>query len=200
MTLWRIHDGATHSPSAGTSHRWLYLRGVPDVKWIYESSSDNHARALLGTDGTHPLVCFGINPSTAAPGSLDRTVATVEGVAARAGFDSFMMLNVYPQRATDPNEMHHTLDQALHDWNLRSIATFVDERALTVWAAWGTLIGKRSYLPGLLAEIVALPELSNCLWRSRGARSKAGHPHHPLYVRADAPLHNFDVAAYATSL
>lgn len=205
--------GAPSSPSEGVSYRrdragnpdpFLMTRGyllpVQEATWIYEPSPDNYARTLLGAAGTHPLVCVGINPSTAVPGNLDRTVATVERVAAAEGFDGFMMLNVYPQRATNPDDMHHALDQRLHDWNLRSVAAFVDGRPLTVWAAWGTLIGRRAYLPRLLAELVDLPELSNCRWRSRGSRSKAGHPHHPLYVRADAPLDNFDVAAYVASL
>ena len=110
------------------------------------------------------------------------------------------MLNVYPQRATDPDDLHVTVDPELHEWNKRSIATFVHGRALSVWAAWGTLIRKRAYLPALLAEIVALPELDSCRWVSRGVRSRAGDPHHPLYVRADATLEPFDVHAYVATL
>ena len=29
-----------------------------------------------------------------------------------------------------------------------------------------------------------------------GAISKKGHPHHPLYLRRDEPLRDFDVARY----
>lgn len=116
------------------------------------------------------------------------------------GYDGFMMLNVYPQRATDPDDLHITADPELHQWNMRSIAAFVDGRNLSVWAAWGTLIRKRPYLPSLLTEIVALPEMANCRWMSRGARSKAGDPHHPLYVRADAPLEDFDVQTYSAAI
>lgn len=177
-----------------------YLQGMSDTTWIYEPSPDNGARTLLGTEGECPLVCIGVNPSTAFPGNLDPTVATVERVAAYAGYNGFMMLNVYAQRATDPDDIHLSLNHELHDWNLRSIASFVDGRNLTVWAAWGTLIRKRAYLPGLLTEIVALPELSSCRWRSRGTRSRAGHPHHPLYVKDDAPLDQFDVGAHVASL
>ncbi|QYJ03506.1 DUF1643 domain-containing protein [Nocardioides panacisoli] len=168
--------------------------------WIYTPSPENDARTLLGTEGHRPLVCIGINPSTAAPESLDRTVTTVERVAAYGDYDSFMMLNVYPQRATDPEDIHPAMDPQLHQWNLRSIAAFVAGRDLPVWAAWGTLIRKRQYLAGLLSEIVALPELSNCTWWSRGARTMDGHPHHPLYVRHDAPLDPFDVGTYLGSL
>jgi len=69
-----------------------------------------------------------------------------------------------------------------------------------VWAAWGTLIHKRKYLPQLLKEIAALQEMANVHWQTRGPRSKAGHPHHPLYVRTDASLEEFDVSAYLDSL
>ena len=169
------------------------------AKWIYTPSPDNSARTLLGTHGQHPLVCVGINPSTAAPGDLDRTVATVERVAERDGFDSFVMLNVYPQRATNPSDMHTAVDLELHAWNMRSIEGFVNGRTLEVWAAC-TLIRKRKYLPHLLADIVALPELANVQWLSRGPRSKARHPHHRLYVRADALLDAFDVRAYLANL
>lgn len=169
-------------------------------KWIYTPSPDNSARTLLGTQGERPLVCVGINPSTASPGHLDRTVATVERVAERGGFDSFMMLNVYPQRATNPNDIHTAMDPELHAWNMRSIADFADGRTLEVWAAWGTLIGKRKYLPKLLTEIIALPGLANVQWLSRGRRSKAGHPHHPLYVPAEALLDAFDVSTYLANL
>lgn len=145
-------------------------------------------------------MCVGINPSTAAPGDLDRTVATVERVSVQRQYDGFMMLNVYPQRATDPNDLDATADGELHEWNMRSIAAFADGRNLSVWAAWGTLIRKRTYLAALLIDIVALPEMANCRWMSRGARSKAGDPHHPLYVKADALLEKFDVHAYVATL
>jgi hypothetical protein len=168
--------------------------------WIYTPSPDNSARTLLGIEGAQPLVCVGINPSTAAPGDLDRTVATVARVAEGRGFDGFMVLNVYPQRATNPSDMHAAADLELHAWNMRSIADFADGRTLNVWAAWGTLIRKRKYLPQLLTEIVALPELANVRWLCRGPRSRAGHPHHPLYVRADALLDDFDVSAYLATL
>ena len=33
-------------------------------------------------------------------------------------------------------------------------------------------------------------------WFSAGKRSKKGHPHHPLYLRKDSPLEEFDVESY----
>ena len=67
-----------------------------------------------------PLVCIGINPSTAQPGALDPTLKSVERLANANGFDSWIMFNVYPQRATDPNDMDRVPDRALCDENLQS--------------------------------------------------------------------------------
>lgn len=164
--------------------------------WIYENNADNSARFVLGTLGDNPLVCFGINPSTAAPNDLDRTVATVERVAKLNGHDGFVMLNVYAQRATNPRDMHESYLADLKDENERHIAAVVGGRPLTLWAAWGTEIDRRPYLRPLLKDIVGLPQLADARWVSRGAVTKDGHPHHPLYVKDTAPFETYDVSRY----
>ena len=65
-----------------------------------------------------------------------------------------------------------------------------------MWAAWGTLIEKRDYLPGLMREMVALTREKNTPWVTFGPRSKKGHPHHPLYLRKDSTPEPFDVENY----
>ena len=85
-----------------------YAGGV----WYYEPHTYQNYRYVLGRVGKHPLVCIGINPSTAQPGALDPTLKSVERLAAANGFDSWIMFNVYPQRATDPNDMDKTPDRA----------------------------------------------------------------------------------------
>lgn len=42
------------------------------------------------------------------------------------------MLNAYPQRATDPNEIHGDLDPALKAENERHIVELVNGRSLTL--------------------------------------------------------------------
>ena len=66
----------------------------------------------------------------------------------------------------------------------------------TMWAAWGTLIEKRDYLPGLMREMVALTRERDIPWVTFGKRSKKGHPHHPLYLRKDSTPEPFDVEDY----
>ena len=128
----------------------------PGGTWYYEPHVYLPYRYVLGRVGRRPLVCIGINPSTAQPGALDPTLKSVERLAAHNGFDSWIMFNVYPQRATNPNDMDRIPDRALCDENLRWLAAVLENTQPTMWAAWGTLIEKRDYLPGLMREMVAL--------------------------------------------
>jgi hypothetical protein len=106
------------------------------------------------------------------------------------------MFNVYPQRATNPNDMDKTPDRILCDENLRWLQAVLAQTEPTMWAAWGTLIEKRDYLPGLMREMVALTREKNIPWVTFGPRSKKGHPHHPLYLRKDSTPESFDVENY----
>ena len=71
-------------------------------RWIYVPDFYTEYRYILGTRGNNPLICIGINPSTAEPDHLDNTLKSVSRIAAGNGFDSFIMFNVYAQRATSP--------------------------------------------------------------------------------------------------
>ena len=57
-----------------------------------------------------------------------------------------------------------------------------------IWAAWGTLIETEQYLKDCLEGIVKIAEKYGCHWYTIGERTKAGHPHHPLYLRRDAEM------------
>ena len=166
------------------------------ARWLYVPPYYTEYRYILGTRGENPLICIGINPSTAQPGDLDNTLKSVERIALGNGYDSFTMFNVYPQRATDPNDMDKTPDRALCDENLLWLRAVLAETEPTMWAAWGTLIEKRDYLPGLMREMVALTRERDIPWVTFGKRSKKGHPHHPLYLRKDSTPEPFDVENY----
>ena len=167
-------------------------------KWLFVPNTYTEYRYILGTRGENPLICIGINPSTARPGALDPTLKSVERIALRNGFDSFIMFNVYAQRATSPDDMEWVLNAELHRENMRAFAYILSRTPdPVVWAAWGTIIEKRDYLWPCLRDMIALGEAAGARWVTCGKRSAAGHPHHPLYLRADAVPEPFDVAAYA---
>lgn len=167
-----------------------------EPQWIYERADDGSARYVLGTVGSNPLVCFGINPSTAVPSSPDRTVSRVMRFAADNGYDCWIMLNVYPQIATDPKALGRVYRPEFKTENERHIPAVIGDRPLTLLAAWGGLITSRSYFPALLKDILGLSAIAGCDWVSLGESTKDGHPRHPLYVRGDVELQPFDIDGY----
>ena len=170
-------------------------------RWLYVPNTYREYRYILATRGTRPLICVGVNPSTAAPGDLDPTLKSVERVARFNGYDSFIMFNVDAQRATRPQDMERERNEALHRENMAAFAyalSLSEEPA--VWAAWGTVIEQRPYLPGCVRDMIEIGRSHGARWFTAGARSKKGHPHHPLYLRGDSTLEFFDAAAYAAAL
>ena len=49
------------------------------------------------------------------------------------------------------------------------------------------VIEKRAYLPRCVRDMVLLGEDFSARWYTAGPRSRAGHPHHPLYLKKDSP-------------
>ena len=178
--------------------------GYDAEKWLYVPDFYTEYRYLLGTRGEKPLVCIGINPSTAEPDRLDPTLQSVERVAKNNGYDSFLMFNVYAQRATRPDDMDRELNLRLHEENMRAfeyILSNVGEGIRpAVWAAWGTIIEKRPYLPGCVREMVDIGRRYGARWLCAGKRSAKGHPHHPLYLRKDEKTVDFDVESYLETI
>ena len=138
-------------------------------KWLYVPNFYSEYRYILGTRGKNPLICIGINPSTARPDDLDNTLKSVERIALGNGFDSFIMFNVYAQRATDPDAMEQQCNLLLHRENLeafRYVLSISEKPA--VWAAWGTIIEKRGYLSECLQDMVSVGQEWNARWLCAG--------------------------------
>ncbi len=166
-------------------------------KWLYAPNFYSEYRYILGTRGKNPLICIGINPSTAKPDDLDNTLKSVERIALGNGFDSFIMFNVYAQRATNPDDMEKTCNMQLHEENLKAFSYVLSlSKSPAVWAAWGTIIEKRDYLKQCVADMAAAGKCCAARWYHAGKPSKKGHPHHPLYLRKDEKLESFDIESY----
>ena len=170
-------------------------------KWLYAPNFYSEYRYILGTRGKTPLICVGINPSTAKPDDLDNTLKSVQRIAAGNGFDSFLMFNVYAQRATRPDDMERQCNLRLHEENMKAwryLLSLAKEPA--VWAAWGAIIEKRKYLPRCVADMLSISREYDARWFCAGAISKKGHPHHPLYLRKDEKLKPFNTESYLSKL
>lgn len=164
-------------------------------KWIYKHNEANTARYVLGVAGDRPLVCIGVNPSTATPDCLDATLRRVSRFSIDLGFDGWIMLNLYPQRSTDPKQLHAEQDADITwDQMVAVRETCLIAERFTVWAAWGTLINERDYLKVGLDFYANYFERSR--WISIGDLTKGGYPRHPLYMPGNAPSNEFDVKEY----
>ena len=179
--------------------------GYDPEKWLYAPDFYTEYRYILGTRGKNPLICLGVNPSTAAPDDLDNTLKSVSRIAAGNDYDSWIMFNVYAQRATRPEDMDRECNGQLHRENLRAFRYILAQTAAggvqpSVWAAWGAVIEKRPYLPGCVRDMVSLGKQYGARWLRAGKCSVKGHPHHPLYLRKDERTVDFDIEGYLDSL
>lgn len=162
---------------------------------IYHSEHDDQWRYTLGTIGKRPLITIGLNPSTATREKLDPTVTRVEKVAQQRGFDSFIMLNLYPVRATDPKDLTPKADPVAYERNLEAIEKIVAQYANpTIWAAWGASVVDRPYL--LRARDALHERLAQYQpqWRRFGELTVNGHPRHPLHLDYSWTLEPYELA------
>lgn len=154
------------------------------------------ARYLLEKQGEKMLYVFGINPSTANEERADPTMRKVMGFAERNGFDGFAMMNLYPQRSTNPNGLHTVRDEQFHQQNLTAIAkTLADTEYPVVLLAFGNNITIRRYLKDCLRDIYRVLQPHHPKWCQIGASTQQGHPRHPLYAKY-LPLSTFDIENY----
>jgi hypothetical protein len=162
---------------------------------IYIKSNDNLYRYALGMKNRNPAIFFGINPSTATSEKYDKTIIKIDAIAKENNYDSWIMLNVYPQRATDPNNLDKIFNEVIHKENVRIIKNIIKNN-YSIIAAWGNLIKKRHYFIECLKDIVNALNKKQIKWYSIGTLSKEGNPKHPLYLKTNEALRIFDIKCY----
>ena len=190
--------------------------------WVYEYDNDypcenettkgeyeiTKVRYILGekfdSSSKKALVCIGVNPSTAVPKELDSTLKRVQKYAKEAGeYNAWYMINVYPQRATNPKNMNKEIDTAIHSRNLEHIqALMTSLPTADIWCAWGRVITKKRYLKPCLKDIIeSVQDLKNKSFsyvsRKRADGKKSEHPLHPIAsVKMEPILSDFDIKNY----
>lgn len=135
-----------------------------------------------GWDRKKPKIVFiGLNPSTANETANDPTVRRCMGFARDWDGGGLVMLNIFAFRATLPADLRKA-EEPIGDDNDQFILDACRRR--TVIAAWGTHGTYRSRCYELEAMLRHEGVKLQCL-----GTTKAGHPKHPLYLRADtAPV------------
>lgn len=121
-----------------------------------------------------------LNPSTADAFTDDATICRCVSFARREGCGGMRVVNLYALRATDPREIRRHPDP-IGPCNLRFLCE--QTRGVRVIAAWGAdgALNERGDEVG--RYLIGTGVVLECL-----GVTTTGHPRHPLYVRADAPL------------
>jgi len=134
-------------------HRKIYgiikiKRGYMKHNWLYISDSDMHLRYVLGESGKNPLICIGLNPSTAIPDYLDSTLERVRAIAKNHKCDSWIMLNIYPYRGSDPKMLpDNSIDDRYINQNINEIEKILEKYPKSqVLCAWGDNITQKRYI------------------------------------------------------
>ena len=164
---------------------------------LYSSETDDAWRYVLGTNGTRPLHVICLNPHTATQLVADWTVAKSERVALEAGYDSFVMLNLYPVRSRNVAALPLQPEGAAFARNKTSILSMLKGHSRPhILAAWGNDIAKRRFLIDMAVQIVGEAQPLNPIWFSLGAFTMGKHPRHPSRASNIEQLTEFDAGAY----
>ncbi len=131
-------------------------------------------REFDGLVGNGYAMFIGLNPSTADEINDDPTIRRCVAFAKAWGYGALCMTNLFAFRASKPGDMIAAADPIGPDNDSQLVE--LARGARVVVAAWGT---NGTHL-GLDAAVRTLVTDLHCL-----KKTQAGHPGHPLYLRAD---------------
>jgi hypothetical protein len=125
------------------------------------------------------IMWIGLNPSTADERQLDPTLRRIRGFSEDWGYDTFVMTNAFAFRATLPGDMRSAPDPVGPDNDAELLRAAGDcGRIVACWGVHGEHLGRGAQVTALLRARGFGRKLV-CL-----GRTGAGHPKHPLYLRA----------------
>lgn len=133
-----------------------------------------------------PAVAFiMVNPSTADAAEDDATIRKCRGFAERAGYEHFIVGNLFAYRATDIKELRTAADPIGPD-NDGHLDLILRDAALHV-VAWGTLAKLPDTLRKRWVDVVRLADRVGCTLYCIGTNDDK-HPRHPLMTGYDMPI------------
>jgi len=127
---------------------------------------------------------IGLNPSTADEVNNDPTVTRCINYAKRWDYDGMWMLNAFAFRSTSPKLLKLTKEPIGPDndfWIKRIVNHKTVKLVLCCWGTHAEFKGRCYEVAGYIPSDKAM-----CL-----KLTKAGHPYHPLYLKADLKPQSF---------
>lgn len=129
-----------------------------------------------------------LNPSTADERRNDPTIARCLARAVASGFGRLEVVNLYPLRATDPNELLKHPDplgpKSLADAAIVDALDHTDI-AVCAWGAHPAAVYRAAEVLGMLAAAQRSGRLYHL------GLNRDGSPRHPLYIAASVRLRHF---------
>lgn len=125
-----------------------------------------------------------LNPSTADAAQDDPTIRRCMSFAKREGAGGIVVVNLYALRSTDPKRLREVDDPVgpLNGRVIYDVATTAAEAGMPIVCAWGVNDVTQA-AGGALVQAREAGAKVMCL-----GKTTAGHPRHPLYIKADQPL------------
>lgn len=135
--------------------------------------------------GAQMLPIIMLNPSTADADLDDPTIRRCMSFARREGFGGIAVGNLFAFRATSPEAMISAADPfgPLGSMAVEELLSGAASAGVPVLAAWGAHGAHRGRAKMVMHSAKGYGAKLVCL-----GTTKAGHPRHPLYVRADQPF------------
>ena len=137
-----------------------------------------------GDAGTHATWIM-LNPSTADALEDDPTIRRCISFTKAWGLDGLIVVNLFALRSTDPKTLTSDPDP---------VGPSTDEfirQAVMPWSVVVAAWGAHQMTAPRAAEVLAIIEERQSGIGCLGV-TKAGHPRHPLYVRGDAELTEYE--------
>lgn len=160
-------------------------------------------RYLLEKDGKRKLIVMGLNPSTADSDKTDPTMDNVMYFAEKGDckgkFDGFAMINLYPQRATNPKNVK-SFDDEIHKKNLEKIEALVKRiDNPVILLAFGGNIMKKKFLQTCFCDIYKVLKNYNPSWKCLDVLV-SGAPRHPARASYSLQIKDFDAESFYNKL
>ena len=138
---------------------------------------DEQCRYILGKKGKNTLICIGANPSVAKSSECDATMNSLCAILENNGYDGYIMLNLYPLIATNPDDLADFNEQ-IHTKNLEKIKAILAQYPTSdILLCYGVVLKKRKYLQKCLDDILTL--CGNRKLKCLDAITKDSLPPHP---------------------
>ena len=119
------------------------------------------------------ILFIGLNPSTADDKRDDKTILRCIDFTRRWGYGGFYMVNLFALRSTYPRVLKKCADPQGEDNTKTIIALHIlTDLTIAAWGTNGTLHNQDKMVKSLISPIYCM------------AKTKDGHPRHPLYLKS----------------